>query len=69
MSLLSFIDIVSDISLAIAVFPIVEKVFSLFVLIGLKIFLVSLVIQSSTKDLAPFFPMLYAAVPFLCCMV
>ena len=58
MSLLAFIDTVSDISLAIAVFPIVEKVFSLFVLIGFKILSVSLVIRSSTKDLAPFCPML-----------
>ena len=46
LSLLVFIDNVSDISLAIAVFPIVEKVFSLFVLIGLKILSVSLVIRS-----------------------
>ena len=62
MSLLAFIDAVSDIGLAIAVFPIVEKVFSLFVLIGLKILSVSLVIRFSTKDFAPFCPMRYAVI-------
>ena len=58
MSLLVFIDTVSDINLAIAVFIIMEKVLSLFVLIGLEILSVSLVIRSSTKDLAPLCPMI-----------
>ena len=39
-----------------------EEVFSLFVLIGFKILSVSLVIRSSTKDLAPFCPMMYAVI-------
>ena len=58
MSLLGFIDTVSDISLANAVFTIVKNVFSLFVLIGLKIVSISLVIRSSRNDLAPLCPIL-----------
>ena len=59
MSLLAFTDNVTDINLAIVVFPRVGKVFSLLVLIGLKLLSVSLFLRSSTKDLAPLCHMLY----------
>ena len=52
MSLLAFSDIVSDLILVIALFSSVEKVFSLFGLIGLKSCRFHL--SSSTKALAPF---------------
>ena len=58
-SLLAFCDIVSDLILANVVFPTGDNVFSLFVVIALKILSVSLVIRFSTKALVPFWPMLY----------
>ena len=64
MSLLAFSDMVSDLIKSIAVFRIVEKVFSFIVLIGLKIVLVSLVTRSSTKALSSCCPILYDVIRY-----